>query len=191
MKRKKTILVRCQQPFDLIYAVDVAGNVMYYRGFTRGIKKWKFNLAFPTGYKVEVYASYNKRPIPIKIKPIRIKYHDTSWIRLPKKDWNKPHKKVTFDPETPQLAYNEVGQRIALGKRFFNMPYFIRPFILAHEIGHNFYHSEEGADIYAIKFYLDNGGNPSEVLYALDEGLTDSGLKDKRLRIAYDKLIRL
>jgi hypothetical protein len=191
MKRGKTITIKSNNPFDSIEAIDKKGNVHYYRGFTKGLNKWTFNLAFPTGSHVIISAFKNKIPVAIKVTVKRLIRKNSSFITLPKHNWIKPHRKIAFDPNTPQIAYNEVGKTIYLGKRFLALPYFIRPFVILHETGHNYYFEEADADLYAIKNYLDLGGNPSEILYALDEGLTDSGLKDERIKLAYNKLMRI
>lgn len=186
------VKIKSEKGFDKIIVKDNMERLQYFRKFTYPIKAWSFNLPFiNVSNGLTVYAFQNGILIPSRLSYLRIKKYSSAFIHLPKKNWFKLHKKIGYDNKTNQLAYNDVGNGIYLGKKFYDLPYFLRPFVLFHEEGHNFYLSETNADLYAIKKYLKAGGNPSDILYALEEGLTNSNLKDKRMKEAYNKLIQL
>lgn len=191
MKRPKTIIALNPEGFDKITAIDSAGNLLYYRGLTYPVKKWRFNLAFPTGRKVFIKAYRNGIFKTLKLKIQRLKRYNSDFIKLPKYDHYKPSKKLMYDPATKQMAYNHLGNAIYIGQNFYHLPYFVRPFIIFHEQGHNYYWDEEPADLYAIKQMIDAGANPSDIIYALDEGLTESNLKQGRIKQAYNYLLKL
>jgi len=188
----KTINIETAKGINYIFVRDDLGRIQYFRAFSVPVKKWRFNLPFIYGCNsLNICTKLNGHFVPVKITKSRLKKHSSLFIKLPSPNWIKKNLTVNFDPNTQQLAYNEVGKSITLGPQFFKLPYFLQFFVYYHELGHNYYHSEENADLYAIKRYLEAGGSPSSILYALDEGLANSGLKTKRLEEAKNYLIKI
>ena len=185
-----TIVLECQRPFDYVSVIDNKGRIQYFRSLSSPVNRWSFNLPFLHGAKnIAIMVERNGLPVNPTIKTKRLRKLSSAFISLPLVNWRKPHKKISFDPNTDQLAYNHVGKSIHLGPKFFQLPYFLQKFVLLHEIGHNYYYSEENADLFAAKRYIQLGGNYSDILYALDEGLTQSNLKDQRIKSLHLKLI--
>ena len=75
---------------------------------------------------------------------------------------------------------------IEVGPMFRAMPFQVQQFVLFHEEGHFLYSSETGADMYALKKFLDKGYNPSQAVVALEKYLSYSRENTRRIFDLYN-----
>lgn len=69
---------------------------------------------------------------------------------------------------------------ILFDNSFLSKPYYHIAFILFHEVGHNWYNTEELADTYSVKTMLKKGYTPFQILEAADKTLSGKNNKRKK-----------
>jgi len=114
----------------------------------------------------------------------RVEYKDNFDISLPPYERNMQHDfakfKITFseNPNKCTIFHNE--KRIDFDNSFKRFPYYCLYFILFHEVGHNYYKTEEFADMYAVKRMLKKGYTPYQIMLGAVDSLSDKS--ESRLR---------
>jgi hypothetical protein len=72
--------------------------------------------------------------------------------------------------------------KIEVNEVFMAMPPQYKLFILLHEMGHMYYETEEKADLYALKKFLEMGYNASQAYYCLESILKQTPQSISRLK---------
>ena len=102
-----------------------------------------------------------------KIIQVKKKINDHRKIKLKpferdlKHDWGSF--KILFELNPNKATINHKDKTITFDHSFKTQPLYIIFFVLFHEMGHNYYESEYGADMYAVKQMLKAGFTPSQV----------------------------
>ena len=162
---------------------DSNGELYFWRNLTQKNDIIKVNLAKPDTFTT-------LQDVSIKILPLEI--IDIK-VKLPPKEKDYFHKKFTFryNPAlkgTPARNFYKKGI-IEYSPQFLNLPFPIRVFIMCHEIGHSYYHSEEKADLYACKLFLKLGYNGTTAIHSLTDVLNyDSKQNKQRIKRLFDIL---
>jgi hypothetical protein len=88
---------------------------------------------------------------------------------------------------TPARIHSHTG-KIEIGKRFTNFPFSSKLFILLHEVGHLYYKTEHYCDMFALKYFVENGYNYSAALLALTRILKDNAQNKLRIKKLFNHL---
>ena len=92
------------------------------------------------------------------------------YLRIKKiyiKEGNNPHKASIYIYSYKPFA------TIIYDKSLNEQPYYVKDFILAHELGHLYYHTEEYCDRFARNLCLSLGYNPSQLNKAIEYSLNN------------------
>lgn len=166
------------KPINYFCVTNSTGDLCFMKRFEDGEKdSYSFNIMIPETY--DIY------PSPVNA------------------NWTKPRKLVrnfvlpepeinimgvptfVYDPYNNgnyATCYQESGE-IHLSDSFYNLPEFVRIYIIHHECGHFYYNTEWKADAYADYMYFKGGFNPSQALYSATEYLGNSNEDiDRKLR---------
>lgn len=155
------------------------GQLFYSSEFTDHIAKGErleFNL--PAGdYKYD--GNFIKLPFPVKVKNVTLPQRERN---ITKKRYeiifgNNPNKCTIFY-DTGVILFDE---------SFRNKPLYIKEAIYAHELGHHWYKTEWKADLYAVRYMLNRGYNPSQIGLAPIQSLTNKpdSLERKKRMVAF------
>lgn len=114
-------------------------------------------------------------------------------ITLPKKERLISKKtKSYFDPNLNEIAVtNQKTGEIWFGKKFAELPLSARYFVKAHEEGHQFYDSEESADMYAFNELLKKGFSPYQCVSSLEKHLTPCEANENRIKTLKETACKL
>ena len=97
-------------------------------------------------------------------------------VRLPNPEWSKNHDfskfKVRFGRNPNKCTIFHKKKLIFFDNSFKRKPYYELAFILFHEMGHNYYITEQYADSYAVKEMLKRGYTPYQILIAAIDSLS-------------------
>lgn len=115
------------------------------------------------------------------------------------KDFSLPKQELNVDIEpifrdnfnlqnTPACCYQKDGI-IEFSSGFYNMPYYVRCFIICHELGHFFYNDEQKTDLYSLKHYLNYGFNPCLALNSMAYYLNWNKENIERYNNVYRKIM--
>lgn len=77
---------------------------------------------------------------------------------------------------------------VLVNKKYQKLPKYIRRFILAHEIGHLYYNSEENSDLWATNYLFSLGYNQSQCTNSLINSLVDSNQKKERVNFNFKNI---
>ena len=143
---------------------DYRGIIFYDSSF---VKKFSGFFSLPRG-KYKTDSEFVEK---------NIKFNDPSKIKLPPFERNYFHNwdefKINFSTNPNKCTISHKDKTITYDKSFCSKPLFILYFILAHEMGHNYYTDEINADRFAVKKMLEWGFNLSQIgmspLLALSE----------------------
>lgn len=144
---------------------ESGGQVFYSSEFTTHIaegRRLEFNL--PAGnYRYD--GQFIKLPHPVRIMN----------ITLPQKERNIQKKKyeIRFGSNKNKCTIFYDEGLILFDDSFRSKPMYIKEAIYAHELGHHWYRTEWKADLYAARYMLQRGYNPSQIGLASVESLTD------------------
>lgn len=107
-----------------------------------------------------------------------IVFNDHRKIKLPPYERNFFHNwdefKIIFADNPSKCTISHHAKTITYDKQFCNKPLFVPYFILAHEMGHNYYEDEINADRFAVKKMLHWGFNLSQIGLAPLLSLSDN-----------------
>ena len=121
------------------------------------VKNFKGVFSLPKG----VYYSDNEI---FKISQLKDNFNS---FKLPKRERDLKHNfdifKIYFSNNPSKCTINHIDKTINFDKSFKDKPLYILHFVLSHEMGHNYYKTEEYADLYAVKQMLKMGYNPSQI----------------------------
>jgi hypothetical protein len=144
----------------------------------------QFNINHKGTYKIDVDC-IKIDVLPQTITPLN--------VTLPPKERDRmKHFKFVYNPDlkgTPARNYSIEGV-IEYGDAFKALPFPVKLFVLCHEIGHFYYHTEKWADLYAAKIFVDNGYNLSTAIYSLTCVLnTNSARNEDRINSLFKNVI--
>lgn len=183
--KKSGAVLEYSDTVPLIRVLDESGDIYHVR---RNASKMRLNL-FPGVYYIE--------PNPIEITPVNW-LNKTPLFKLP----DAEKKFENFDIENIEIKTNEILQYtpartcvkkglIELSPRIFEMPRFVRMFIMLHELGHNMYITEWKCDVFALYVMMKKGCSISQCFYALDMVMKPSDAKDERLKKIYSYIKKI
>ena len=92
------------------------------------------------------------------------------------------------DIEGSPARINIKTKIVLVNKKYHKLPKYIRRFILAHEIGHLYYNSEEHSDLWATNYLFSLGYNQSQCTNSLINSLTDSSQKNERVNFNFKNI---
>lgn len=173
---KKTVFFTHDKPLNIY---DERGLLFYSSDF---VKKFKGFFSLPRG----VYYTNNR----LQLSSMKINSYEK--IQLPKIERDLKHDwdtfKIIFDDNPNKCSINHKTKTITYDNSFKKQPLYILYFILFHEMGHNYYQSEIGADIFAVKKMLKEGFTPSQIGLSPLKSLSKSS--DFRKKIIIDTILK-
>lgn len=156
---------------------DERGVIFYRTDVLRKPVKF-FNL--PKGRYFIFCGSFRALDKPIKYKLANLPRHERI-MGDPKKF------KIIFAYNPNKCTVNWRKKTITFDDSFREKPRYVKCFVLYHEFGHRYYHTEALADLYARNLMMQRGFNPSQIGMAPIESL--SNRQEKRKSIIVNSLI--
>lgn len=169
---------------ELVYSVTIFLNEKpYYQREFRGVTEISLNINHSGNFYID------KKPESVTFSTRKKYSHCAS---LPEREKNIPHKpiKLKYNPDlkhSPARIDVNTGE-IQYGDYYLTLPILWQEFILLHEIGHHFYKTEEYCDLYALKNYIENYGNPSQAFYSLAKVFKRPEFQKSRISNIYSKI---
>lgn len=162
----------------LIVIYDKDGNIFYYKDNVTGLIK--FNL--PIG---EYLTNNNLN----KIDPVNYPYFNLPNFKLRRR--KNTDLKESFEPNKNKASV-DINNRIAIYDNSFKNAYKVCfDFVKCHEKGHFYFHdegqkSEQECDMFAYNCLINHGYNPSQIVYAQKNTLSNSPDAQKRKNILFN-----
>lgn len=159
-------------------------NKPYYVRNSKGLTKLNLNINHSGDFFI------NHKPIQVNFSERKIYTH---FVDLPNREKNINHKpiRLIFNEEllhSPARIDVKTGI-IEYSSDFLKLPILWQDFIILHEIGHHYYKTEEYCDLYALKNYIDNYGNPSQAYYSLSKVFKRPEYQVNRLKNLHKNII--
>lgn len=138
-------------PFEIL---DKNGVLFYGNYFTKKGLDSSINFNLPIGdYFIDGEIMRLNKPVQ----------HNNVTLPKPQRNFKPKKYKITFANNPNKCTIFHNTGLIVFDNFFKNAPRFILLDIYFHELGHNYYKSEQYADMYATKKMLDIGFNPSQI----------------------------
>lgn len=176
IKKPSTVRVKFSYCMPLFFEVRTEqGKLFYFRDLEGKKDGLKFNVNRPGIYFLSDDCSC------INISPIEINTIKTP-LPTPQRNFDKPDKFVVNEnlKHTPARIFAKAG-RVEVSRKFLSYPKPVQDFILLHEEGHRLYKDEDKADLYALKKYIEQGGNNSMAYFTLKNILNNTPEKQRRI----------
>ena len=138
-------------PFEIL---DKNGVLFYANYFTQKGSNGSINFNLPIG-QYYLHGDLMKLKHPVSFGEIK--------LPKPQRNFKQKKYKITFANNPNKCTIFHDTGLIVFDNFFKNAPRFILLDIYFHELGHNFYKSEQYADMYATKKMLEIGYNPSQI----------------------------
>lgn len=185
LNNKKAVKVRVLN-FARPFVVTDREGIIYY--LKQGKQEYMFNL--PAG---EFYFS---QPVQILNIGPPIEYRLKKNLPRPEHEFKNFRFSIKTEPGQKGLAKITFPEGIiSVNEKFHKLPAPVQYWIVEHEKGHQFYATEEFADMYALKKYLSAGFNPSTIIQAFESGLlSETAENNKRMKVFFgnfDSLIEI
>jgi len=180
---------KTNSPVRIIAVKDMNGEIIYVRKFSPAV--YKFSINFPVGGCYDIMSDNNTDIYIVSTEPLYKPYLPS----LPITNFDGNHcsgkiiERAGFDG-SPASINLQCGH-IVVNEKFLAMPKYAREFILAHEEGHMSHESEDDCDYYALKKIIDNGGNISPCLHALNNVLSRNVNNNIRIKKFIDTINKL
>lgn len=155
---------------------DSRGILFYSDSFTKNFRGF-FSLPkgiFKTANNLITTDKGKKDPNKIVLPPYERNFHH-----------NFDEFVISFGDNPSKCTINHREKTILFDKSFLKFPSYVLYFILGHEMGHNYYSTEEYADLYGAKQMLKWGFNVSQIGYAPLTSLSDNNYGRKKLLTDY------
>jgi hypothetical protein len=182
-----TIELYFNTPPECVYISDLSGDIHYFR----------LNVLEPKiviNANITVAGDYIVEPAPNGYVVKKLKKFTRNFT-LQKQELNVEKEPVFIYKETltgtPARCFQDTGI-IEYSGQFMRLPYYVRCFILCHELGHFYYNTEHLADEFAIYHYCNGMGfNPCCALSSINDYLSNTDLNVFRMEKAYFKILSI
>lgn len=158
----------------VLQVLNLDNGTTFHKRYFDGETELKINL--PKGKFDFIGGVYKKTVSPEK--------YNLSKLVLPPKD-RHDEKEYFFSYSQsfpgPARIFPTTG-KIEVGPLFAKQTEQIQDFIILHELGHFYYDKEENADIYALKKFLESGGNQSAAFDALERVISKTPENIQRIK---------
>jgi hypothetical protein len=173
------IAFKGQSAPNFFAVLDSKGRVYYFRHLNGRTPRIKFNIPDPGEYHTSI-------PVEL-VKMVSIEI-PTNLPKLPPPERDRfKEPEIKVDPSLNDIAIHYTNEGlIVCGRKWLEMPYPIRLFILLHEKAHFFYSTEQYCDRMALIDFLRLGYNRSTAFYALEKYLTRTPENEKRIQDLFD-----
>ncbi len=164
----------------IIKVLDSEGKIFY---FMKNPTESRITFNMPSGrYNFESFCVALERPLTYKCPDLPVKEKNINVVENLEIILCSNPNKMSFE--------NQIG-RMKIDYSFLDKTIPERRFVMGHELGHNYYFSEDKCDYYSAYTMLSEGYNPSQCFYANTFCLSANPNNDKRKEKLLSQMLKV